>query len=60
MSECGCSSIATPGSLKPIEEARDLMLSHAKVVAGVERVAIADALGRVLAEPLSSQGDVPH
>jgi len=59
MSECGCSSIATPGSLKPIEEARDLMLSHAKVVAGVERVAIADALGRVLAEPLSSQVDVP-
>ena len=59
MSECGCSSIATPGSLKPIEEARDLMLSHAKVVDGVERVAIADALGRVLAEPLSSQVDVP-
>jgi len=59
MSECGCSSIATPGSLKPIEEARDLMLSHAKVVDGVERVAIADAMGRVLAEPLSSQVDVP-
>ncbi len=60
MSECGCSSIATPpGSLKPIEEARDFMLSHAKAVDGVELVSLSDALGRVLAEPLSSQVNVP-
>ncbi len=59
MSECGCSSVATPGSLKPIEEARELMLSHVKPVSGIGRVAISDALGRVLAEPLSSQVDVP-
>lgn len=59
MSECGCSSIATPGSLKPIEEALDLMLSRARVVTGIETVAISDALGRVLAEPLSSQVNVP-
>jgi molybdopterin molybdotransferase len=59
MSECGCSSIATPGSLKPIEEARDLMLSHVKTVSGIETVAISDALGRVLARPLSSQVNVP-
>jgi molybdopterin molybdotransferase len=59
MSECGCSSVATPGSLKTIEQAHALMLSHAKAVSGVERVGISEALGRVLAEPLSSQVDVP-
>ena len=54
MSDCGCSSHADP-ALKPLEEALDLLLSHAKVVPEVEMVSISDAVGRVLAQSVVSR-----
>jgi len=50
MSECGCSSHIGSAELKPLEEALDLLLSHARTVDGTELVAIENSLGRVLAE----------
>lgn len=41
------------------DEALDLLLSHARPLAEVERVHTTHALGRVLAEPLVSAVDVP-
>ena len=38
-------------ALKTIEQARDLMLSHARAVEEVEMVALTETLGRVLARP---------
>ena len=58
MSDCGCSTHAGP-SLKPLEEALALMLSHAKAVDGTEEIPLADALGRVLAKGVVSQVTVP-
>ncbi len=46
-------------ALMTIEQAQDLMLSHAVAVKAVETVALADALGRVLAEQLTSCVDLP-
>ncbi len=59
MSECGCSTEHTSGGLKSPDEALELLLSHAKPVAGTERVGLNQAQGRVLAAPLVSQVDVP-
>ncbi|MCP4995702.1 MAG: molybdopterin molybdotransferase MoeA [Gammaproteobacteria bacterium] len=59
MSECGCSSHYTPGELKPLEEALALLLEHATAVKESELVPLNDAVGRVLAEPLTSQVTVP-
>lgn len=59
MSDCGCSSVKSSTPLKPLEEAIELLLSHAKSVTEVEMVPISDALGRVLAEPLTSKVTMP-
>lgn len=58
MSDCGCST-QTKKPLKSLEEALELLLSHARPLPDTERVACADGLGRVLAEPLVSRIDVP-
>jgi len=49
----------TLSGLKSYEEALDLLLSHAEPVSQIERVPLSAALGRVLAEPVSSLIDVP-
>ena len=59
MSECDCSSHNAPAELKSLEEALDTLLSHAVKVDQVERVAIEDALGRVLAEAVTSRITMP-
>ncbi len=59
MSECGCDTRKQGSAMKSLEEAQAFLLSHARPVADRERVAIAGALGRVLAEPLVSPVDVP-
>lgn len=58
MSECDCSSHAT-ADLKSLEQALDLLLAQARPVSGVVQVELADALGRVLAQPILSEIDVP-
>jgi len=47
------------GRLMPLEEALDLLSSRLTVTAERERVALLDALGRVLAEDVVSGHDVP-
>ncbi|HEB96443.1 MAG TPA: molybdopterin molybdenumtransferase MoeA [Sedimenticola thiotaurini] len=59
MSECGCSTHSGPVPLKPLEEALELLLGHARPVAGTERVAVSAALGRVLSEPVVSRITMP-
>ncbi|MES9900309.1 MAG: gephyrin-like molybdotransferase Glp [Sedimenticola sp.] len=59
MSDCGCSTINDKTQLKPLEEALELLLSHARAVSEVERVATSEALGRVLAEPVTSRVTMP-
>ncbi|MCG8014714.1 MAG: molybdopterin molybdotransferase MoeA [Candidatus Thiodiazotropha sp. 'RUGA'] len=46
-------------SLKPVDEALALLLSQAESVTQTESVPLNQALGRVLAEPVKSQVDVP-
>ncbi len=58
MSECGCSSVAEPG-MKPLEEALALLLSHARAVGERELVPLAEANGRILAEPVVSKINMP-
>lgn len=58
MSDCGCSSVAEP-SMKPLEEALALLLSHAQAVPEYDTVSLAEANGRVLAEPVISQINMP-
>ena len=48
-----------PNALKSYEEAVELLLSAARPIAERERIALADALDRVLAEPVLSGVDVP-
>lgn len=59
MSECGCDNRQQAPALKSLEEAQAFLLSQARPMGELEQVAIADALGRVLAEPLISPVDVP-
>lgn len=54
MSDCGCSSV-TDSNLKPMEEALELLLAHARVVPEVEMVPISDAVGRILAQSVISR-----
>ncbi len=57
---CGCATADRKGpGLKSLEDALALMLEHAGPTGSVEVLPIADALGRVLAEPVTSQVDVP-
>lgn len=58
MSDCDCTA-TEPQALKPVDEALDFLLSHAKAITATETVACADALGRVLAAPVKSRVNVP-
>jgi len=54
MSDCGCSSV-TDSTLKPLEEALELLLSHAKPVPDMDMVPLSEAVGRVLAQSVVSR-----
>ncbi|SEK77715.1 gephyrin-like molybdotransferase Glp [Halomonas daqiaonensis] len=55
---CGCSEVITPGLLD-LFDARALMVAAGVAVDGNERVALADAAGRVLAEDALAELDLP-
>ncbi|APE30712.1 molybdopterin molybdenumtransferase MoeA [Halomonas aestuarii] len=55
---CGCAEIVTPGLLD-LFEARARMVEAARPVSGVERLALVDAAGRVLAAPALATLDMP-
>ena len=55
MSGCGCDG----SNLHPVDEVIEHLLSRAPLPPKIERVALADALGRVLAEDLLAPNDVP-
>ncbi|TVT59566.1 MAG: molybdopterin molybdotransferase MoeA [Sedimenticola thiotaurini] len=57
MSDCGCDAVTD--CLKPLEEALALLLSHARAVEEIETVSLAEANGRVLAESVVSQINMP-
>ena len=57
MADCGCDSHQS--ALKPMREALDYLLAQAKPLSETEQVPLTEALGRVLAEPVRSQVDVP-
>ncbi len=57
MTDCGCDSHQP--TLKPFDEALDFLLSRARSVTETERLPLARALGRALAEPVRSRVDVP-
>ena len=59
MSECGCDTAQKGQALHSIENALDLMLQQARPVGGTEIVPLSNALGRILAEPVCSQVNVP-
>ena len=59
MSECGCDSPKSGPALKSIEEALEFLLARVKPVAEVERLPTGEAIGRVLAEPVTSPIEVP-
>lgn len=55
MSACGCDT----SGLKPVDEAIDELLARLPALPPVEHVPLSEALGRVLAEPLSAPFAVP-
>jgi len=55
MNPCGCDG----DNLRPVDEAIDELLRRAPALPPVEHVALPDALGRVLAEPLVAPFAVP-
>lgn len=55
---CGCADVVTPGLLD-LFEARARMIQAARLIAGLECVALEAAAGRVLAEPARSALDMP-
>jgi len=55
---CGCADVVTPGLLD-LFDARARMIKAARPIAGLERVALEAAAGRVLAEPARSTLDMP-
>lgn len=55
MNRCTC----TGDNLRPVDEAIQQLLKRAPSLPAVEQVALPDALGRVLAEPLVAAFDVP-
>jgi molybdopterin molybdotransferase len=59
MNETSCDSRSSSPGLKPIEEALDFLLQHVRPMTEIERVPTAQALGRVLAEPVRSLISVP-
>ncbi len=54
---CDCTPTTT--DLKPYDEALALLLDHARPVRETESLPLAEALGRILAEPVRSAIDVP-
>ena len=58
MADCDCTT-TEPKALKPVDEALQFLLSHAKAITDTEILPCADALGRVLAEPVKSCVNVP-
>ncbi|PWU27562.1 molybdopterin molybdenumtransferase MoeA, partial [Pseudomonas sp. RW407] len=56
MSGCGCDG----HGLKPVDEALAELLARAPAPPAVESVALAEALGRVLANDLEAPCDLPH
>ena len=54
-----CASSPTDATTLSVEEARAAMLASARILAGVQTVACAEALGRVLAAEVCSPIDVP-
>ncbi len=61
MSACGCDDIGCDSgtTLMPIEEALALLLKNAEPITESEKVSLAEAHGRILAEDLSSTIEVP-
>jgi molybdopterin molybdotransferase len=59
MSDCDCSTGSGSSELKSLEEALALILDRAVPVAGTEEVYLAAALGRVLAETVTSRVTMP-
>ena len=59
MSDHDCCANTGGASLKTLEQALELLLSHASPVNGTERVDLSEARGRVLAEPVASGVTVP-
>ncbi|HID45470.1 MAG TPA: molybdopterin molybdotransferase MoeA [Chromatiaceae bacterium] len=57
MSACDCTPSVS--DLKPYEEAVELLLSHVKPIQDTETLTLHDALGRVLATPVTSSINVP-
>jgi molybdopterin molybdotransferase len=55
LSACGCDI----SGLKPVDEAIDELLTRVPPLPAVERVALPDALGRVLAESLNAPFSIP-
>ncbi len=55
---CGCAEVVTPGLLD-LFEARARLIDAAVPVAGSERLALAGATGRVLAEDVTAALDLP-
>ncbi len=58
MADCDCTT-SEPQALKPVDEALQFLLSHAKAITDTEILPCAVALGRVLAEPVKSCVNVP-
>jgi molybdopterin molybdotransferase len=59
MAQLSDDCFAFGGPLMTLEAARDLLAERLTAVTGVERVALGDALGRVLAEDMVSPASVP-
>ncbi|MCB1856755.1 MAG: molybdopterin molybdotransferase MoeA [Gammaproteobacteria bacterium] len=59
MHACDCSSHGKGSDLLPLEAALERLLAQARPVQGTERVSIQEALGRVLAEPVTSRITMP-
>ncbi len=59
MAQLSDDCFAFGGALLPIEAARSLILERVSVVAGVETIALAQADGRTLAEPVTAPFNVP-
>jgi molybdopterin molybdotransferase len=57
MADCGCD--AHQSALRPYDEALGYLLAQARAVSDSECLPLAQALGRVLAEPVRSRVDVP-
>jgi molybdopterin molybdotransferase len=57
MSACGCD--ATTNNLRPVDEAIAELLKHAPLPPKSERVPLAQALGRTLAEPVQAASAMP-